>query len=120
MNQFGWWSYNPGKSRRIWYALLSSFFHHLRIFTQHHLNLQLQVTCDNDGLVRQVNKQTAYSYAYPNTTLLPDWDVIESIVDTIRDFQTPPTISWIKGNQDSKKAYEELTLEAQLNCDVDS
>jgi hypothetical protein len=55
-----------------------------------------------------------------NTTLEPDWDVINEIRWTLENDKVEgATISHIASHQDRKTAYEDLSLQAQLNVDAD-
>ena len=59
-------------------------------------------------------------HSHTNQTLEPDWDVINEIRWTLdNDGVGGATILHIEGHQDRKKAYEHLSLQAQLNVDAD-
>ena len=77
--------------------------------------------CDNQGLVKAIAKHKAHARPFPNTTMEPEWDTIAQILDAIRILGTSaPIIDHIKGHQDRDTPYEQLNLNAQLNCDADA
>lgn len=51
--------------------------------------------------------------------MVSDWDVLTMISTTINELSCPLTIKHVKGHQDEKKAYKDLTILAQLNVDAD-
>jgi hypothetical protein len=64
-------------------------------------------------------ERRTYSYVYPNATLQPDYDLIEEIHQVHKSYNIVPTFRWVKGHQDAKKPYEELSIDAQLNVTAD-
>ena len=56
---------------------------------------------------------------FSNRNLVSDWDVLAMISTTITDLPFPLTITHVKGHQDKKTAYQDLSLLAQLNVDAD-
>ena len=60
-----------------------------------------------------------WPHFYSTATLMPDWDVIQAIIRILKTFPTKPTLSHVPGHQDTKKAYNQLKLEAQLNINAD-
>jgi len=55
-----------------------------------------------------------------NTTLDPDWDILNEVRWAMqKSGLRSRKIEHIKGHQDRKKGYNELTLKAQLNVDAD-
>jgi hypothetical protein len=73
-------------------------------------------------MVDKVNEITAYQQVYPNLTMDPEWDALAEIRGTIQALDTnlKPDTNWIKGHQDKDTPYDELPLQAQLNCDADA
>ena len=79
------------------------------------------LVCDNLGLVTTVSRILTYPHIFPNTTMEPEWDCIAQILATMNHLDAQaPTIAHIKGHQDERTPYEELSLLAQLNCDADT
>eukprot|EP00957_Ditylum_brightwellii_P084101 6393749-Ditylum_brightwellii.AAC.1 len=62
----------------------------------------------------------SYPYDYLFHTLDPDWDTIAQIVPIINEPNLHAELKHVKGCQDKNKLYEELSLPAQLNIDVDA
>lgn len=58
----------------------------------------------------------------PNQTLQSEWDIVAEIRSTLQHYtdEDRPKYAWVKGHQDRKKAYNELSLRAQLNVDADA
>jgi hypothetical protein len=76
--------------------------------------------CDNLGLIQKINSRLRFRDWYPNETISSDWDVLQSIVSTIRLFPKRPQIEHVRGHQDNDTSYDRLSLEAQLNVDADA
>jgi hypothetical protein len=97
------------------------------LFIQHmcsycgHLNLipLHSMYCDNLGLVTKTNKLLSFWLAPTQATLHSQYNVLVTIHDILKDLPALPIISHVKGHQDAKLAYEDLPLEAQLNCNAD-
>jgi hypothetical protein len=50
--------------------------------------------------------------------LAPDWDIVEEIVSTLTLLPVTLSFSHVKGHQDDHVAYEDLSLDAQLNVEA--
>ena len=74
---------------------------------------------DNLGLVIKVNKLLSFRLAPTQATLHSNIDLLATIHVLLKDFLLPPEIQHAEGHQDNHKAYEDLPLPAQLNCDAD-
>ena len=76
--------------------------------------------CDNQGLVKRINKLMTYPTIFPNSTMEPEWDCLAQILDSLKFLQHhAPSIHHVKGHQDEETPYEQLPLNAQVNCDAD-
>ena len=100
---------------------VSRFLHRIRS----HFNVPIKgcsVVCDNESMVTKVAKIPEYlEDPFPNQTVAAEWDLLKETWTTNNQC-TPddrPTFSHVKGHQDKHKAYDELSLRAQLNCDAD-
>jgi hypothetical protein len=83
-------------------------------------SLNIMSIADNKGLVTTLAKRSEYTAPYPNTTLQPDWDLIEEIYSTYQSLSIASVrFTWIKGHQDKDAAYDELPVAAQYNIDAD-
>ena len=76
-------------------------------------------TATRKALVDQVMKMQAYSGFYPNSTLEADWDVLREIKEALKAFDKRFEIQWVKGHQDEKKPWDELSDAAKANCHAD-
>eukprot|EP00957_Ditylum_brightwellii_P011703 884183-Ditylum_brightwellii.AAC.1 len=74
---------------------------------------------DNKGVITRIKKQQTHSNDYSFNTLTPDWDVIAQISSILDTGNFLPIIQHIKGHQDKHKKYNDLSLPAKLNVDVD-
>ena len=73
---------------------------------------------DNSGLIQRIEQRTSYTTAYPNTTLLPDWDLIEQIHVVTQSLMTKVEYAWVKGHQDETN-NETLDTAAKYNIRAD-
>ena len=81
---------------------------------QHHM------VCDNQSIVNKINEISKYVTMYPNSTMALEYDVSAEIRTAMRLLGTShPVLEHIKGHQDAKKPWNELTRSAQLNCHAD-
>ena len=103
------------------YRLLSFilFLYHAITYTSSTPPEQVKLYSDSQSLVDTINKIMQWPHFYSTATLMPDWDVIQAIIRILKTFPTIPTLSHVPGHQDTKKAYNQLKLEAQLNINAD-
>ncbi len=47
-------------------------------------NVSVNAFCDNESLIRGLTDRNGYDKVYPNSTLRPDWDLIEETVQQYR------------------------------------
>ena len=87
----------------------------------HHMNHQIKATCisDNKELIRRMTDHKQYKEPYPNATLASEYDIIEEIYETCNIYNLDTSYSWVRGHQDKNTAYNDLSLNAQLNVDAD-
>jgi hypothetical protein len=106
------------------YGLLSVCRFLLNLKQRFNINMQqASVFCDNKSMVnRTIKSPRNLNRIFPNETLSAEWDVLMEIWYTRYQFgqYEQPTFSHIKGHQDRKKPYAELSLAAQLNVDADA
>jgi ribonuclease HI/predicted RNA-binding Zn-ribbon protein involved in translation (DUF1610 family) len=76
------------------------------------------IVCDNEALVKQLNKTNEYTKTQPNQTMIAEWDILIEIWETMAKMDNI-RIQHIKGHSDEKQPYEKLTLLQQLNVDAD-
>eukprot|EP00957_Ditylum_brightwellii_P133939 10213553-Ditylum_brightwellii.AAC.1 len=74
---------------------------------------------DNKGVITRIQQQQSHPNNYSFNTLTPDWDVIAQISNILDIGNAIPKIQHIQGHQDKHKKYNDLSLPAKLNVDVD-
>ena len=73
---------------------------------------------DNQGLITRILTRMKYKHSYPNSTLDPDWDLIDQIYDLVSSLpHNEIKHAWVKGHQDSYTSH--LTTEAYYNVRAD-
>jgi len=80
-----------------------------------------KLCCDNEKMVKRCQKLPKPHQMVPNSRVVAEWDLLAEVWETTRSIPegSRPTINWIRGHQDKHTAYENLSLEAQLNVDAD-
>eukprot|EP00980_Cylindrotheca_fusiformis_P007788 scaffold1667_cov78-Cylindrotheca_fusiformis.AAC.1 len=104
------------------YGMLSLllFLLHLRVFCASPHPWKLDLASDNLGLIKKVKQALQYDSPFPNTTLEPDYDLVHSIVQTIRQAQLEVCVFHVKGHQDNANIpFDEFPLCVQLNIEAD-
>ena len=79
----------------------------------------LQGFTDAKSVLDQTFKFLGFPFYYPNVTMCADWDILQAIVSTIRQFPLPPTLAHVEGHQDKHDQVVNLPLPAQLNVEAD-
>jgi hypothetical protein len=74
---------------------------------------------DNSSVVNRIKNAMESRIHSPNATLLPEWDVIHQLQQSIRTLDSPINFNWIRGHQDATQSRQNLQFEAQLNCEAD-
>jgi hypothetical protein len=95
--------------------------YHLSHYTGLLLPNHCHIFSDNKGLLLRTCARLQYVNNYPNATLEPDWDLIEEICATLRTITSElphvtPHIAHVKGHQDDHAQFDDLPLDAQINC----
>ena len=91
----------------------------LQEWTQDTTPLHGILATDNSGLIDRISSQTLIRYPVPNSVFLPDWDVVEAIVNTVLSSHLLPSYAHVKGHQDDDTPHGDLSLLAQLNVEAD-
>eukprot|EP00957_Ditylum_brightwellii_P128092 9769825-Ditylum_brightwellii.AAC.1 len=102
------------------YGALSGaqFIYHVSILKNSQINWTIKGSAENEGLIKQVNKQLTYSGDHPSNTLESKWDLIKQIAVTIQSMEEQPKISHVQGHQDNDTLYKELDWRSQQNIDA--
>eukprot|EP00957_Ditylum_brightwellii_P196464 14969393-Ditylum_brightwellii.AAC.1 len=81
--------------------------------------LNSQLYLDNKGVITQIQQQQSYSHNYSFNALTPDWDTIAQISNILGIGNFTTKIQHSQGHHDKHKKYNDLSLPAKLNVDVD-
>jgi hypothetical protein len=95
------------------------FIHRLLQWTRTNSIFEGILATDNTSLIARVTSQSKLRYSIPNATFKSDWDIVKSIVQTVRASHIHITLEHVRGHQDDTTPAEELDLLAQLNIEAD-
>ena len=71
-------------------------------------------------MVNKINEINQYKTMYPNSTMASEYDVLAEIRTAMHQLgSSQPLIDHIKGHQNEKKPWHELSHAAQMNCRAD-
>jgi hypothetical protein len=114
--------YRTTSFRAEGYGLLSYIRLVYRAFeyTGNELPPNLHIHTDSESNLKQIKKMLEYPFYFPNLTMASDWDVLQSIITSIRSFKDQPKLAHVIGHQDRTVAFENLSLPAQLNVEADT
>lgn len=86
-----------------------------------HSNLQITYICDNQDLIRNCEDRLSYNKPFTNTTLRPEFDLVEEIYQTNKKHQIRASFHLEKGHQDDniEGSIDEISTEAILNINAD-
>ena len=113
---------NANSFRSEAYGVLATVRWYFQVFTTlqltgHH---SIKHYLDNQSVITRINQSMHQRITFPNQRLLPEQDVIDEIVSTLRMLPTSITVAWVKGHQDAIQNYDQLPLAAQMNCEADN
>lgn len=80
---------------------------------------ELLILLDNIGVVQKLNSIRKFYIAEFASAKDPEWDIINSCIQSFKSLPEQPVVEHILGHQDNKLHYWELSLNAQLNVDAD-
>jgi hypothetical protein len=63
--------------------------------------------------------RSLHHMAHTQPALVSDWDILNEIRVSLPQLPMTPAIQWVRGHQDRKTTYEDLSLLAKLNVDAD-
>jgi hypothetical protein len=96
------------------------FLRHLCLFSNRLNIIPLHsIYCDNQGLIKKVNKLFTFRLASTASALHSEYDVLITNKSLLTGFQSLPAISHVHEHQDNDIDYADLPLPAQLNVDAD-
>jgi hypothetical protein len=104
------------------YGLLSvvRFLVRLQTFCAQTPTWHIQLMTDNEGLLTRVTTSLPFLEPFPNVTLQANWDVTNEIIHSLRQLECQLSFLHVKGHQDDHKRVRCLSLNAQLNVEVDA
>ena len=70
-------------------------------------------------MIAKLDEISKWLYFFPNTTLDPDWDILQQIIFSLCLFPLLPELRFVQGHQDDDRPYTTLSLPTQLNVDTD-
>ena len=82
-------------------------------------NFNITYICDNNDFIRNCEDRLTYNNPFPNTTLCPEFDLIDKIYQVNKKYNIQPYFQWIKGHQDDTTDYEDISTDAKLNIEAD-
>lgn len=119
---FGYGS--PSSHRAEAWGMLSAvlFLHHLEVYTRTpdtpFRQCFIEAYSDNSGLITRLKQRSQYSTSYPNSTLQPDWELVEQIHTLVLALPAAGlSFHWVKGHQDD--TTNQLPIAAQYNIRAD-
>jgi hypothetical protein len=87
----------------------------------HFVHLNIHAVADNQGMIRSLTDRISYNKVYPNSTLRPDWDLLEEIITQYKSIPLQSvTFHWEKGHQDTEGLERELSTRARFNIHSDA
>ena len=65
----------------------------------------VQFSSDNSGLIQRITTRHKYTTPFPNSTLEPDWEIVEQIYETVKNIHgIRIQYEWVRGHQDDTTA----------------
>ena len=89
-------------------------------YTNANLPAQVRGFTDAKSVLDQTFKFLGFPFYYPNVTMCADWDILQAIVSSLRQFPIPPTLAHVEGHQDKTTHVSNLPLPTQLNVEADA
>ena len=115
----------PTSFRAEAYGGLSLWRYLYHFFKYHQLSPHSSIEhhIDNKAFLKRFANYRSYPFYYPNETMKPDWDVLQSCASTWKtltdSYDLQISFHHVKSHQDKHKDYDKLSLPAQLNIDAD-
>eukprot|EP00957_Ditylum_brightwellii_P065333 4955442-Ditylum_brightwellii.AAC.1 len=104
------------------YGILSAsqFLYHISKYTNQTIKCDMNIYIDDEGIVKRLKDQLAYTHDYLFNTLEPVWDVVAQVADTLKQYNSLITITHVKSHQDDNTLFDKLTMPARLNIAADN
>jgi hypothetical protein len=98
-------------------AAMNEFLFHFMKFHKIESTSKCVKCVDNKAAISRVNwTQHKYSHHHQYSD---DVDIINVVVDRMKESTLRFCLWWVKAHQDADKLYKELDLWGQMNCDAD-
>ena len=88
-------------------------------YTHSSLPTETIIYTDSASLIAKNQRSQEMAVFFPNSTIDPDWDILQQIITSRRLFPSLPVLRFVKGHQDADCPYATMPLPAQLNIDAD-
>ena len=113
--------HKPNSFRAESYAMLSALRFLIRFKEYMQITMDTPYThfTDAQSVLDRLQPVELYQDYFANSTLEPEWDVINEIQHSLASLTKPPTFQYVKAHQDDKVALKDLPLSAQLNVRAD-
>ena len=99
---------------------VSLFLAMIQLYTNSTDTIKIEFKSDNQELINRQNLHKGYTIPYPNATLKAEYDLIEQIYQTHRDYNIKGSFSHVYGHQDIDTKLDKLPLDAQMNVEADA
>ena len=74
---------------------------------------------DSESLISKISQMTRWNIYSSAITVQPEWDMLQAVLNTLKQLSTCLHLSHIKSHQDDDHDYDSLTLVSQLTVDAD-
>jgi hypothetical protein len=82
-------------------------------------NTTNMLVCDNEGLLKRIEKANEWTYTTPNVTLRAEWDIESVILEQLTELNMKFIFFHVHSHQDDEIPLANLSLESRLNVEAD-
>ena len=106
---------NPSSFRAEATGVLSALRFVTRFLEYHNLPQHKSYThyTDSQSLLDRLNAIKKHDKYFANSTLEPDWDIVNEIMWNVNNMDHPPTLRYVASHQDKHKKRSTLPLPVQ-------
>ena len=117
------YGYDPKSYRAEGYGAKAGTLFLLRLFQycdcQLPKNEAFEFYCDNQGLLKKLEYLRSHDNAIYASCMHSEWDIVSTLHLLHNKFHILPSLTHVKGHQDSKRHSSHLELPAQMNVEAD-
>ena len=116
------WPLSSARAEGYGRLSLLRFLYHYQKFYGHrvHPEFKMQMACDNRSIVNQEKEFIHEQHKWtPSSTMQPNYDLSVQINEAIKQLPVKYEIEWVKGHQDDRTSFGNLSRLAQLNVIAD-